>query len=242
MTPRLLLVFAVAASTATVAVSGPIAHAGTPCYEQVLDEWIDTEIVSATYDVSCYDEALKRAPDDLLLYSSFEDDVLAAKSKAVRQQASASKAPSPSAQAAPAATPPPPPPAAPPAADEAAPSIEPELTPDQLLDPIPEESLDELLTPIDPAAPPPVLEAPAPLEPLQPDVAEPSEAAPVVAVLRAVGPNDSRSVPVPLIVLTIVAGLLALGGAGVLGYRHYQARRYAESPPLPPRPPESYEP
>ena len=59
--------------------------------------------------------------------------------------------------------------------------------------------------------------------------------APLIDVLRNIGPNDAGSVPVPLIVLTILCGLLAIIGGTVLAARHVQARRLAESPPLPPR-------
>ena len=233
---RPTLFVTIAASVAFIVASGPLAHAGTPCHERVLDEWIDTETVSSTYGISCYDKAIKRAPDDLRLYSSFEDDVLAAKSKAVRQQAKAASAPS-SPSPAPALTATPPPPAAPPqqpVVENAAPVDD--LPVEEVLDPVSGELLPELTTA------PPVLEVPEPAELLQlveGDVTEQSQAAPVIEFLRDVGPSDSRSIPVPLIVLTIVAGLLALGGAAVLGYRQYHARRYDEAPPLPPRPPDS---
>jgi hypothetical protein len=76
-----------------------------------------------------------------------------------------------------------------------------------------------------------------PIEP--PPPAEPVEsaavAAPVIDVLRALGPDDASSVPVPLIVLTILSGLLAIVGGTLLAARYVQNRRLAEAPPLPPR-------
>ena len=48
--------------------------------------------------------------------------------------------------------------------------------------------------------------------------------APVIDVLRNIGPNDARSVPVPLIVLTILSGLLAIVGATLLAARHVQSQ------------------
>ena len=76
-----------------------------------------------------------------------------------------------------------------------------------------------------------------PLDP-EPTVEPPrSEAvdAPLIDVIRNIGPNDARSVPVPLIVLTILSGLLAIVGATLLAARHVQSKRLSEGPPLPPR-------
>ena len=184
-------------SAAAVALLTSPASAGTKCAEDILDDWIDDQKIATTYPVSCYGEAIDfagRRAQDLLLYSSFEDVVLAAKSSAVRAQASPS--------------PPSPPAPSPPAAPA-------------------------------PAQSPPPLGPPALAEPGAGDVAGVAEsdtqAAPLVELLRDAGPNDSQSVPVPLIVLTIVTGILALLGAGVLSFRYFQARRYADAPPLPPR-------
>ena len=230
-------------SAAAVALLTSPASAGTKCAEDILDDWIDDQKIATTYPVSCYDEAIDfagRRAQDILLYSSFEDVVLAAKSSAVRAQASPSPpsppAPSPPAAPAPAPaqspspSPSPEPPAAPPE-----PPVEDDPTVGDLLEEIAEDPLAQVAPP---SAPPP-LEPPALAEPGAGDVAGVAEsdtqAAPLVELLRDAGPNDSQSVPVPLIVLTIVTGILALLGAGVLSFRYFQARRYADAPPLPPR-------
>lgn len=222
-------------SATAVALLAVPASAGTKCAEDILDDWVDDQKIAATYPVSCYDEAIDyavRRAQDLVLYSSFEDVVLEAKSRAVREQAVASP-PSPSPAQ------PPTSPAAPPAESEPPEAPVDDPTVQELLEEIDEDPLAAAAA-APPAGPPPP-KPPALAESVATDVAgvaaSDTQAAPLVELLRDAGPNDAQSVPVPLIVLTIVTGILALLGAGVLSFRHFQARRYADAPPLPPRSP-----
>ena len=226
----LLLLFGAAA---------PVSHARTACVDDILDEWVHPKkSIASTHPLKCYDLALKEAPQDVLLYTNFETDVRSAKRLAVRSEPnSATSTPTPPPSA-------PPPAAQPPAAPTSQPTSPPDSVgelPEQEIAIAPEERVDESVEstaqfPITIEAPPPIEEV-VPIEP--PPPAEPVEsaavAAPVIDVLRALGSDDASSVPVPLIVLTVLSGLLAIIGGTLLAARHVQNRRLAEAPPLPPR-------
>ena len=61
------------------------ASAETPCWRQIQDEWVDLQRISSTYPLHCYREAIAHVPEDLLQYSSFEEDALAARQLAARR-------------------------------------------------------------------------------------------------------------------------------------------------------------
>ena len=249
MTPIRLLI-AVGAVVAAFAALVPISHARTACVDRILDEWVHpSKPIATTHALKCYDLSLKEAPEDVLLYTNFETDVRAAKQQAIRRnRAEAEKG---NANTNPPVSPPSsptPPPAAPPP-----PSADLPLE----LDPAPGEPIEELPQPelvLESAQPPVDPTTESDIDPL--GVGEPAQTedvvgidepveiapvdseaidAPVIDVLRNIGPDDARSVPVPLIVLTILSGLLAIIGATLLAARHVQSRRMAEGPPLPAR-------
>jgi hypothetical protein len=221
----LIVVGAIAAAFAAIA---PVSHARTPCVDRILDEWVHpSKPIATTHALKCYDLALTEAPEDVLLYTNFETDVRSAKQAAIRRD----RAPAQQTAA--------PPPAAP---VESVPPGEPleELPIEELVIEPEQPPVEEVEgTAVDPLAVEEVapvedvvpLDEPVPVEPVQSEVV----AAPVIDVLRDIGPDDASSVPVPLIVLTIVCGLLAIIGAMLLAARHVQSRRLAEAPPLPPR-------
>ena len=235
MTPIRLLIVAGALAAAFAALA-PVSHARTACVDRILDEWVHpSQSIAPTHALKCYDLALTEAPEDVLLYTNFESDVRAAKQSAIRKRRAAQngKIENPSGGAAP------PPPQGPTSA------------PDPPLEPAPAVPAGEQPNVVikagaasEPATSDPLAfeEAPQTQEvvPLEgdPSVEPPqSEAidAPVIDVLRNIGPNDARSIPVPLIVLAILSGLLAIVGATLLAARHVQSRRLSEGPPLPPR-------
>ena len=199
-----------------------MSHARTACVDDILDEWVHpTKSISSTHPLKCYDLALKEAPQDVLLYTNFETDVRSAKRLAVRSETNTATSTPTS------------PPASPPG-----PLDEP---PEQAIAIVPEEPIDESAEgtaefPITIEAAPPIEEV-VPIEPAPPaaTVESAAVAAPVIDVLRTLGPDDASSVPVPLIVLTILSGLLAIVGGSLLAARYVQNRRLAEAPPLPPR-------
>ena len=204
----LLLLFGAAA---------PVSHARTACVDDILNEWVHPKkSIASTHPLKCYDLALKEAPQDVLLYTNFETDVRSAKRLAVRSEPnSATSTPTP-------------PPAQPPAAPTSQPTSPPDSVgelPEQEIAIAPEERVDESVES--------TAQFPVPIEP--PPVESAAVAAPVIDVLRALGPDDASSVPVPLIVLTVISGLLAIIGGTLLAARHVQNRRLSEAPPLPPR-------
>ena len=61
------------------------ASAKTPCWIQIQNEWVDGKAIATTYPLSCYREAIEHVPEDLLQYSSIEQDILAARQLAARR-------------------------------------------------------------------------------------------------------------------------------------------------------------
>ena len=52
--------------------------AGKPCWERVIDDWLDNGTIDGTYKASCYQQALKHVPEDLRDYSNITDAIQAA--------------------------------------------------------------------------------------------------------------------------------------------------------------------
>jgi hypothetical protein len=67
-----------------LAVSAP-SRAATPCWRQVIDDWVQNDRVQSTYPLHCYKDALAHVPEDMRVYSSIEDDILAARQLAARR-------------------------------------------------------------------------------------------------------------------------------------------------------------
>lgn len=76
-----------AALFAAVAHATP-AQAATPCWKTLLNDWYDGRI-DGTYEVHCYQDALKHLPADVQTYSSAHDDILRALQSAIAEQKSA---------------------------------------------------------------------------------------------------------------------------------------------------------
>jgi hypothetical protein len=54
------------------------AAAKTPCWKQVVNDWVADSRIDRTYPRHCYSEALKNVPNDVRDYSSFEEDIQSA--------------------------------------------------------------------------------------------------------------------------------------------------------------------
>ena len=63
-----------------------MAAAKSPCWRQILNEWVDNRQISPTYPLHCYREAIQHVPEDLRVYTDIEQDILAARQQAVRRQ------------------------------------------------------------------------------------------------------------------------------------------------------------
>ena len=246
MPMRLLIVISVLA--AAFAALAPVSHARTPCVDRIIDEWVHpSKPIASSHALKCYDLALDEAPEDVLLYTNFESEVRAAKQAAIRENRAKPKK---STSSPPTATPAPPPPTSsptPPAAPPpvAAPAEPPPTPPAPTEEPQqefvleseqPSETSEALTSPLEIEEAPQVeevlpIDEPVDVAPVESEAVD----APVIDALRNIGPNDASSVPIPLIVLTVLSGLLAIIGGSLLAARHVQSKRLAEGPPLPPR-------
>lgn len=235
---------ALAGLLAVLALSTAARAGETPCWVKVINDWAKDRVIATTYPIACYTEAIKKAPTDLKSYGTFEDDVLRARAAAIKAQSpspspsptpspspspSPSPAPSPAPTPAPTPTPVEPPPTGAPPPSESIPTDTAPLP----IEPLPGDSLPTDTAPLPTDTAPTETDAAAPLggggddeggTPSEPAPA-PSAAGPLDGFFTGSTPDDTRSVPVALIVLCAVAGALAFGGASVLGWRAYQARR-----------------
>jgi hypothetical protein len=76
-----------AAVLAAVAASGAAATpaaAATPCWKQLVDDWVKNARIDQAYAPSCYREALKHLPDDLEGYTAIREDIQRALQAAIR--------------------------------------------------------------------------------------------------------------------------------------------------------------
>ncbi len=55
--------------------SSPAMAKQKPCYQQVIDDWFDDGRVNKIYPLSCYPEAIKNLPPDILIYGNAEDEI-----------------------------------------------------------------------------------------------------------------------------------------------------------------------
>ena len=60
------------------------AAAGKPCWERVIDDWLDNGTIDGQYKPACYQQALKHVPEDLRDYSNITDAISAALSASLR--------------------------------------------------------------------------------------------------------------------------------------------------------------
>ncbi len=67
--------------------ASPAAAKGKPCWERVIDDWLDNGNIDGTYKAACYQQALKHIPEDLRDYSNITDAINAALQAALRGDA-----------------------------------------------------------------------------------------------------------------------------------------------------------
>jgi hypothetical protein len=80
-----LALLAIVAGLAAAAVMPSSAAAkGKPCWERVIDDWLDNGTIDGHYKAACYQQALKRVPEDLRDYSNITDAISAALSNSLR--------------------------------------------------------------------------------------------------------------------------------------------------------------
>ena len=177
---RAFAIFAAALVAATAMLltlgTGP-AQAAKPCWERVIDDWIDNGRIDGVYSARCIEEARKNLPEDVRAYSDIEEKLDAELQEAGRSPQGGSGGGGGSGSGS--------------GGSE------------------------------NPSNPPtePVVGEP------EPDTG-PKDEGPIQSVLGS-GNTDASSVPLPLIILAVLALLLmTAGGAGLIA-RKIQARRAA---------------
>ena len=80
----LALLALVAGLAAAAAMPSSAAASGKPCWEQVIDDWLDNGTIDGHYKAACYQQALKHVPEDLRDYSNITDAISAALSDSLR--------------------------------------------------------------------------------------------------------------------------------------------------------------
>ena len=89
-----LALLALVAGLAAGALRPSSAAASTkPCWEQVIDDWLDNGTIDGHYKAACYQEALKQVPEDLRDYSNITDAISAALSDSLRGSGTGSSTP-----------------------------------------------------------------------------------------------------------------------------------------------------
>jgi hypothetical protein len=64
-----------AATGTALALATPAAQAAKPCWERVLDDWVDNGRIDGVYSASCLEAARWHVPEDIRAYSDFEDRI-----------------------------------------------------------------------------------------------------------------------------------------------------------------------
>jgi hypothetical protein len=80
----LALLVLVAGLAAAAVRPSPAAASGKPCWERVIDDWLDNGTIDGHYKTACYQQALKHVPEDLRDYSNITDAISAALSNSLR--------------------------------------------------------------------------------------------------------------------------------------------------------------
>jgi hypothetical protein len=67
-----------------IALPSPAAANGKPCWERVIDDWLDNGTIDGHYKTACLQQALKNVPEDLRDYSNLPDAINAALQDSIR--------------------------------------------------------------------------------------------------------------------------------------------------------------
>jgi hypothetical protein len=152
----------------------PTAMAAKPCWERVVDDWIDNGNIDGAYSASCLQAALTNVPEDVRAYSDFEERVKQARqavfrSRSLQGSGGGNSGTTPSTTA-------------------------------------PGQSQRERI------------------QEREPQVDAPNQDGPIESVLNS-GTSDASSIPLPLIILAVLALLMLTAGAAGLAHRKLAARR-----------------
>jgi hypothetical protein len=76
--PALLLAALVLLTSVAALAASPAQAAKKPCWEQVLDDWLDNGRIDGVYSSGCLEDARRHLPEDLRAYSDIEEKIDAA--------------------------------------------------------------------------------------------------------------------------------------------------------------------
>ncbi len=82
-----LLVVALSASAALVASSPAAAKGQTPCWSKVINDWYDNGRIDGTYPIACYRQALQHLPESVKQYANANDVINRAMQVAIAKNA-----------------------------------------------------------------------------------------------------------------------------------------------------------
>ena len=80
----LALLALVAGLAAALVTPSSASAAEKPCWERVIDDWLDNGTIDGQYKPACYEQALKHVPEDLRDYSNITDAIQAALNGSLR--------------------------------------------------------------------------------------------------------------------------------------------------------------
>jgi hypothetical protein len=78
-----IIVLALLAGALSISVS-PAAAKDKSCAQKVIDDWYGDGRVDGTYPLHCYRDAIKKLPEDVVVYSSAKEDIERALAKRIR--------------------------------------------------------------------------------------------------------------------------------------------------------------
>jgi hypothetical protein len=70
-----IFVAALLAATGLFALSASPAEAAKPCWERVIDDWLDNGRIDGVYSARCLEDARKHLPEDVRAYSDVEEKI-----------------------------------------------------------------------------------------------------------------------------------------------------------------------
>jgi hypothetical protein len=79
-----LLVAVVAGCLLAISLPSQAAAKDKPCWERVIDDWLDNGTIDRHYKTACLQQALKNVPEDLRDYSNLPDAIAAALQDSIR--------------------------------------------------------------------------------------------------------------------------------------------------------------
>jgi len=82
---------AAALAALALSFSAPPAAAQTPCWRQIINDWVDDDRIDGRYPLHCYGDAIRHVPADLAQYTSIIEDITTARQQLVRSNSQSAR-------------------------------------------------------------------------------------------------------------------------------------------------------